>query len=474
MKKLMIQQWSLGRVVREMEGRLVSASIDPEAAAGVSTDTRTLRPGELFVALRGERFDGHEFVDDAVDAGACAVVVEDASVADDHQVPAIVVDDCLDALGRLGHAIFRAARQQGMHSVAVTGSNGKTTTKELLRAIWGTDGTVWATPGNLNNHIGVPLTLCAIPVGCDHLIVEMGANHRGEIADLIRLAPTDQRIVTSIGRAHLEGFGSMTGVRKAKSEVFEAAGRGTTAIMPHSERQALAPREFPGHMVTFGTDEAADICMESSQVIESEQQVVMEVVLRAGRKRRSLQLPLLGEHNAVNLAAAVATVVTGPISLENEALDQALRSVELPGGRFRILTIGGLRIMDDAYNANPSSMRASFRAFETWCDSVEKGTRVALIGDMHELGDSAGRDHRRLAQWLADRRRLTAIGFLGEFADVMADEAEQGRIDTVEVFDEHRQAARWLAEHQGARVFLKGSRANHLEQVVDELESVLH
>lgn len=472
MGRLRIEDWSLGRVVREMEGRLVSPRIEMDGPRGISTDSRTLEEGEIFFALRGENFDGHEFVDAAVDAGASAVVVEDRSANSSSHIPTIVVDDCVDALGRLGHAVFRSARQDGMHTVALTGSNGKTTTKELLATLWKLRGEVWATPGNLNNHIGVPLTLCAIPARCDHLVVEMGANHRGEISELIKLAPAEQRIITSIGRAHLEGFGSMAGVRKAKSEIFDDCERTTTAIVPCSEKDELIPYRFPGTVVTFGEQQWADLRIVSVDCHSSGREAILEtdVVMEVAGRQIQLSLPLVGRHNAWNLAAALATVVSTGDDVDVEAINAALSTLELPGGRLRTITIGSLKLMDDAYNANPSSMRASFRGFEQWIGD-DDDLAVAVIGDMHELGDSADRDHRSLAKWLAARPCLNALAFVGAHGTAMAEAVDGAEIEEVMTSTDLDAVADWLYEKQTARVFIKGSRANRLERIVDILRS---
>ena len=471
MRRLRIQQWSLGRVVRAMEGRLLSPTVESGMPRGVSTDTRKLGEGDLFFALRGENFDGHEFVDAAVERGACAVVVEDRSALGSSKATAIVVDDCYRALSRLGHAVYRAARQDGTEAIALTGSNGKTTTKEILSALWSGRGTVWATQGNLNNHIGVPLTLCAIPAECDRLIVELGANHRGEIENLIGLVPAEQRIVTSIGRAHLEGFGSMAGVRKAKGEIFTGSSRATTAIVPLDEVDALIPRDFPGNVITFGGDNEADIQILSTFPADGDEwSVGMGVRLDVAGQRVVLALPLVGAHNATNLAAAVATFVGGSKPVDADGFNDLLATLDLPGGRFRVLQIGGLRVMDDAYNANPSSMRASFRAFEQWADG-DDGKSLAIIGDMHELGEVADREHRELASWLAQQTGLSALAFVGEYASLMSRAAEGGGVSEVVAFEDHDSVAQWLREHERAQVFLKGSRANRLEKIIEKLKS---
>lgn len=473
MQRLRIEQWSLGRIAREVDGRLLSLSTEPGNPVSVSTDTRAISGGELFFALRGDRFDGHEFIETALDAGACAVVIDDVNaLPGDRDCIAIVVDDCLQALGRLGYGLWREARQDGLHTVAVTGSNGKTTTKEFLATLWGMHGSVWATPGNFNNHIGVPLTLCALPEECDHLIVEMGANHIGEIEELIKLAPADERIITSIGRAHLEGFGSVAGVRRAKSEIFTSSTRATAAIVPFAEKEELIPRDFHGSSFAFGADDNADVRVHTGRPIEVNGRPGMEVHIEVDSRAWTCALPFLGTHNASNLAAAMTTLLYRGLYPDDDELNEALGGIILPQGRLRTVTVDSLRILDDAYNANPSSMRASFQAFEAWCGGKDLGIKVAVIGDMLELGDRSETEHRDLAHWLSARDSVDALLFVGEFAQIMAETLE-GRRTACEVlaFATLDDVVQWLRQKESAQVYLKGSRGNRLEEIVEMLKT---
>ncbi len=472
MQRLRIQDWSLGKVARAMNGRLTGQTIGMVSPRLVTTDTRAIEGGEIFFALRGERFDGHDFLEDAVDAGVCAVVVDDESAIPSGRAAAIIVDDTIEALGRLGQALFREATQEGARAVAVTGSNGKTTTKELLATLWSTVGEVWATPGNLNNHIGVPLTLCAMPADCDHLIVEMGANHGGEIEELIKLAPASHRIITSIGSAHLEGFGSLAGVRKAKSEIFGSSSRATTAIVPHGEREHVIPKKFTGHVITFGDQPEADARIVEARTTTVDGRIGTQVVIDAARRKWHLSLPLVGAYNAWNLAAALSTLLSEGVDVDEGELNAALASLELPGGRLRVVEIDELQILNDAYNANPSSMRASFGAFRDWCSGDEiPGDAVAVIGDMFELGEVADREHQSLALWLAEQPGLSALVFVGQYGPAMAEAASGRRVDQVLDCSDLDEVAQWLAERGPTRVFLKGSRGNKLERLLERLKA---
>ncbi|TXD37531.1 UDP-N-acetylmuramoyl-tripeptide--D-alanyl-D-alanine ligase [Lujinxingia vulgaris] len=473
MSTLRISTWTLEKIA-EHAGATLHGPSDGDVS-GVSTDTRSIAPGALFVALRGERFDGHGFVQSAFERGAAAALVDADWWNANAESPAghilLVVDDTLEALTRLGHALWQEATAGGMQTVAVTGSNGKTTTKELLAALWSTRGKVWATPGNLNNHIGVPLTLCALPEDCDHLICEMGANHVGEISQLVRLAPGFARVITSIGSAHLEGFGSMAGIRRGKSEIFETADGDTHAILPFSEKDKLILEGFPGKVWTFGSEEGARVRVIALREHAPGEPPGMDVSLEVDSRKLSLSLPLLGMHNATNLAAALATLAAGEVELDETRLNEALSRLILPGGRFRQLVVRGVHILDDAYNANPSSVRASVEAFERWATSRHCEGRFAVLGEMLELGEGAGDAHAELARWVAAREAIDGLAFVGGFSERMAQSAlkVQPELDVRAFSSITDDLIAWVGARKGGAVLLKGSRGGRLETIVDAL-----
>jgi UDP-N-acetylmuramoyl-tripeptide--D-alanyl-D-alanine ligase len=453
--------WSMAKIASAMGGELVGAHADLGGPSRVCTDTRSIASGELFVALRGERFDAHDFLDQAEEAGALAAVVDrvDGLGVD---LPLIVVDDTLEALAALGHAIWREATEAGLHTIDVTGSNGKTTVKEMLARLWQDHGAVFATPGNLNNHIGVPLVLCGIPADCDHLIVEMGANAEGEISHLVSLAPGSERIITSIGVAHIEGFGSLDGIRRAKAEIFEGASPETTAIVPHAEAERLVDANFVGRVITVGRHSEADLRVETLEG--------GRVRLHHGDDSWALTLPIPGAHHELNLATSFATLLAQGLECDQARCEAAMAGLQLPEGRWRVVEVGEVRFVDDAYNANPSSVRASFDAFMRTEDGRER-PRVAIIGEMLELGDEAANWHRQVAQALAADEGLAAFVSVGAHAGAMAAAARASAGDGLAVLgvDDPEQAARWLASFGPAFVFLKASRGARLETVVDLL-----
>jgi UDP-N-acetylmuramoyl-tripeptide--D-alanyl-D-alanine ligase len=453
---LRIENWTLADIADAVGGEVVG---EAHGVCGVSTDTRTIAAGELFVALSGENFDGHDYVEVAARAGAGAALV---SRRVETSLPCIVVEDTLDALQRLGAALFDEARRDGAFSIALTGSNGKTTTKELLVAVWSTISTVHANVGNLNNHIGVPLTLCAIPQEAQTIVVEMGANQFGDISELIALAPADVRIITSIGHAHIEGFGSIEGVRRAKSEIFEQSTPQTLAVVPHTERGRLNLGSFRGTVDTVGPAKSgADIEVEPSSP---------DVVVRGRGLEYHLRLPLPGAHNAHNLATALGTMLVADRRPDRDRLDVALRELVLPGGRWRTVERGDWTFLDDAYNANPSSVRASWDGFVEMRErsgEVASSDVVGVFGEMLELGDDAEALHADTARWIAQRGGADVLAFVGAFAGAMAAAAGDVGETTALAFEDPDRVAAWLAGHTPGTVFLKASRGQRLERIIE-------
>ncbi len=396
----------LTRTLREaaeaIGGRLVGA----DASFGaVCTDTRRLEPGALFVALRGERFDGHEFVAAAAEHGAAGALVAAPSEA---PLPQIVVDDTRAALGRLGQAWRRGF---AVPAVAVTGSSGKTTVKELVAAVLGVRHRVCATAGNLNNDIGVPLTLLRLAPGDEALVVELGANHAGEIAYLASLAEPTVGVLTNAGPAHLEGFGSIEGVAAAKGELLDALPRAGTAVLNADDRflGEWRARSRAGHVVTFGLRENADFHPDGKPVFEAAG-ARFGLRLPAG-ERIEIALPLLGLHSVANALAAAAAAHAAGASAEDIAVGLA-RGQPVRGRLNRVAGRRGAAVVDDAYNANPASVHAAL----DWLAGLP-GRRVLVLGDMAELGPRAGELHAETGAYAVGRcDELVTVGALAERA----------------------------------------------------------
>lgn len=417
---------------------------------GVSIDTRTLAPGNLFVALPGSQRDGHDFIPAAAKAGAAAGLAE-RTVATD--LPVLEVPSARRALGELA----RSWRQRFESPVAgVTGSNGKTTVKLMLAAILAEAGPVLATEGNLNNELGVPLTLARLSAEHRHAVIEMGANHAGEIRYLTGLAGPDVAIITNCGPAHLEGFGSLEGVARAKGEILEGLGEQGTAVLNADDRfLAYWQAQAPGPVLRFGTSETADVRVAAFDAGG------VRLETPAGPLVIGLALP--GRHNALNAAAATAAALA--LGIDSAAIRRGLEGMR---GERRRLEVrqgdGNLTIIDDSYNANPASLAAALDYL-----AAQSGHRWLVLGDMGELGTDGETLHRE-AGTMACRRgveRLFAIGDLaGHAADAFGDKGH--------VCADHQAALKALREELTAAegpvyVLVKGSRAAALERVADAL-----
>jgi UDP-N-acetylmuramoyl-tripeptide--D-alanyl-D-alanine ligase len=369
------------------------------AFRGVSTDTRTLQRGNLFVALEGPRFDGHDYLEQAHAGGAAGAAVTRPSTIDLAQ---LVVDDTRLALGRLGgHWRSRFA----IPVVGITGSNGKTTVKEMSAAILGGLGAVLATRGNLNNDIGVPLTLFGL--GDEHrsAVIEMGANHSGEIAYLAGIARPTVGVVTNAGPAHLEGFGSLDGVAHAKGELFSTLAADAVAIINADDPYASLWRRLAGsrQIVDFGLDQSAAVTADWEPARDGSR-----VALRSPWGSVRVQLAVAGRHNVLNaLAAAAATLAAGATL---EQVRAGLEAVQAVGGRLTVRARDdGLTVIDDTYNANPASLDAAVQVL-----AQRGGDAWVVLGDMAELGEDAAGLHAQMGERIrqAGVSRLYTLGDL--------------------------------------------------------------
>jgi UDP-N-acetylmuramoyl-tripeptide--D-alanyl-D-alanine ligase len=421
---------------------------------GVSTDTRTLNRGDLFVAIQGPHFDGHTFLAEAIRAGASGALLAREI---DTTLPHVRVPDTRLALGQMA-AFWRA--QFIIPVIAVTGSNGKTTVKEMIAAILARKGPVCATRGNLNNDIGLPLTLCRLTAQDRYAVIEMGMNHKGEIDYLTRLTRPTIAVITNAGAAHLAGLGTVEDVARAKGEIYAGLAPGGVAVInaddAHSGlwRALAAPRAIR----TFGIDRLADFRAEYALGMAG-----TELFLKSPDDGIEVNLPLLGRHNVLNaLAAAVAASVAGA------TLDDIKRGLEIVRpvtGRLETKAgMSGARIIDDTYNANPDSLAAALNILREF-----KGERVLVLGDMGELGENAVEMHRRagdLAKELGIQRLFTT-GVLS--ANSVATFGKGGRhFDTVEALIE----ALIDCMHGDMTVLVKGSRAARMERVVSGIQRV--
>ncbi|MEZ4461152.1 MAG: UDP-N-acetylmuramoyl-tripeptide--D-alanyl-D-alanine ligase [bacterium] len=428
---------------------------------GVSTDTRSIVAGDLFVALKGPNFDGHDYLEAAKSAGAAAVLV---SREVDVDLPVLRVDDTLLGLQAIARRLFLEIQATGVQSIALTGSNGKTTTKEMVAALLEASGrVVHATPGNLNNHIGVPLTICAAPDDTEVLVLEMGCNKFGDISELVSIAACDVRVITSIGHAHIENLGDLDGVRRVKSEIFERADAQTVAVVPFDERERLGLRGFPGTVFTAGFAQGADLVVRAQPLNDGQ-----SVTLRSDDDTEQIELPLPGPHNAQNFALAWLAVSKGAkLDLVPHSVQARLQRFALPGGRLKRISSGPWEIVDDAYNANPTSARASFEAF---LELPGPRPRIAVLGEMLELGDKSEQLHRDLARSVASRGGVEYLAFVGKHAKAMEEGAlEVGAEAHVFATTDLEEAGTFVRDAGPGFVFLKASRGAKLERIIDRI-----
>jgi UDP-N-acetylmuramoyl-tripeptide--D-alanyl-D-alanine ligase len=445
--------WTLDRLAHALRDELQpSARIAGTAPmGGVSTDTRSIARGDVFVALRGERFDGHDFLAQATTAGASAVVVDDASRAAGLGVPTFVVADTTQALGALGRW-WRAT--WGGTVVAVAGSNGKTTTKELIRAALGTKLDVYATTGNLNNQVGVPLTLLRLPSTAAIAVIEVGTSVPGEVEILRRIVEPNISVVTSIGEEHLEGLGSLEGVLNEEAAIYD---RVELAIAPASQPEiGDAARKRARNVVEAGVD-AGDVRPEAWGMNPEGTGWA-----RFGDATLTMKVP--GAHNLRN--AMLAMAVSRACGVPDESAISGIGSVEPLDMRGRWLASGDLTIINDAYNANPASMREAI----TLLDSLNGSRpRVLVLGTMRELGPQAPALHDEIAA-RALSSGVDVVAGIGDFVSPLASRTAKGKEvltapDVPELWESLRPRL-----PRNAIVMLKASRGVRLERLVPLLQ----
>lgn len=445
----------LSEIAGPLGGYLIGLDVEFNS---VATDTRNLLPGALFVALRGARFNGREFVEEACEQGARAALVDTAV---ETQLPQLVVADTRRALGKLA-GLWR--QRWPVRLAAITGSNGKTTVKEMLASILGHLGPVVATQGNLNNDIGLPLTLLRLSEETRYVVAEMGANHSGEIRWLSRLARPQVVLITQAGQAHLEGFGSLEGVAQAKGEILEGLAADGVAVLNRDDRffplwQDLAK---PRHVCTFGANAKADLrLLEESVSSEIEgERFVSRFIVDAPQGEFSIELPLAGKHNVMNAVAASA--VSYSLDVDLRVIQAGLASMAPVPGRLELRwASNGALVIDDTYNANPTSVYAALEVL-----SGCPGERWLVLSDMGELGPDAVEWHRQIGK-SARRLGVERLFTTGELSCVAVDSFGGGAAHYAN--PEKLIEAILAAWHGEVSVLVKGSRAQRMERVIHAL-----
>ena len=434
--------------------------------SGVSTDTRSLKGGEMFFALKGENFDGNEYALKALESGAAYAVVNKDSAAGASDDPRLVkVDDTLKTLQDLArwHRSMTIVNGKPLTVIALTGTNGKTTTKELIRQVLSVKYKVTATEGNLNNSIGVPLTLLKINAETELAVIEMGASHPGDIKELVDIALPNYGLITNVGKAHLLGFGSFEGVKSTKGELYDYLRRTSDKVFinadnPHlcqmaSDRNLQSDPERPySLLIPYG------LLYQRASVLESSPE---QPFLRISVSGKVVETNLIGSYNADNVMAAIAVGAQFGVSFDEAAA--AIAAYVPSNNRSQMVRTLRNTLIVDAYNANPTSMEAALKNFS----ALQAERKAVLLGDMLELGEESLTEHIRIASMTLDAGFETICLVGAEFRKAM----EQLSDSRAYVFDTSAQLAAWLSDHQisGFSCLIKGSRGTRMEKVIEML-----
>lgn len=413
----------------------------------VQTDTRKLKEGDLFFALKGDLFNGNTFAQKALEAGAAYAIIDEPAYKTDHRT--ILVDNVLVCLQQLA---LHHRRQFSIPVIAITGSNGKTTTKELIHEVLSTTYRTYTTVGNLNNHIGIPLTLLRIKPDAEMAVIEMGANHQKEISSYCTYTEPTHGLITNLGKAHLEGFGGVEGVRKGKGELFDyLRAREATAFVwwddEHLRRMSLGIETI----IRYGTKEGDLVGNAVND--PSGQREFLQVQLTKGIDIGCISTQLVGAYNAPNVLAAVA--VGKCFGVDGDAIKKAIESYLPENSRSQLIKRNGQHIILDAYNANPSSMRAAIENFK----QLKVNTKVLLLGAMAELGEESLQEHQAILDLIAENDWKAVVLVGGDFGKL-----KHPFIQLQNSMEAHD----WLLKQElpDAYLLIKGSRSMQMEKVL--------
>ena len=418
----------------------------------VQTDTRKIKKGDIFFALKGPNFNGNEFVQTAIEGGASYAVIDEKKF----EIPdkTILVDDVLTVLQQLANhhrRQFNNAAGGGIPFIAITGSNGKTTTKELIHAVLASTHITYTTEGNLNNHIGIPLTLLKIKEDAQMVVIEMGANHIGEIASYCEIALPTHGLITNCGKAHLEGFGSEEGVRKAKGELFDflrTLPHGCVFVMWDYDYLQKMSKGISG-VIKYGTKGDAHVI---GRVLKSDP--LLEVEILQGLDEKLIKTQLVGEYNLPNVLAAIT--IGKYFNVTDAKIKFAIENYTPSNSRSQLIQKGDNKIILDAYNANPSSMKLAIENF-----SKIPGDKVLILGSMAELGKESEKEHQALVEQIADHKWKEVILVGNEFEKIS---------HSFHQFKNSEEVQNWMQQQRfkNTNILIKGSRSMQMEKALKD------
>lgn len=462
--------WTSHDMVEAMEGRPFGSL--PDGITGISIDSRTLKPGEAFFAIKGDQFDGHDFVTAAMAAGAGLLVVAEHRLPafGNSKVPMIVVEDVLEALTKLGIASRTRSRAQ---IIAVTGSVGKTTTKEALRHVLSSVGRVHASVASFNNHWGVPLTLARMPADTDYGIFEIGMNHHDEIRPLVKMVRPHVALITLVAPAHLGHFANLEEIATAKAEIFEGIVPGGYALLNRDDKRFKQLEEFAAkagveHIATFGENARSDYRLREVKLHPT----CSCMTVKIGTHEAAVKVGMPGRHIVQNMLAVLGA--SHLVGADIAKVTMAMATVSAEGGRGARHVLqhpeGTFTLIDESYNANPTSMRAALSLLHSTTPEGSRGRRIAVLGDMLELGRQSGKLHADLARPVVDTG-VNALFIGGPDMSVLKNALP------VEIQTEYRQSADELlplvvkAVRPGDVIMVKSSKGIGFSKIVKALIS---
>ena len=453
--KTLAGHWQFGAVPVESN----NDANKPISSTRIATDTRTIKAGDIFLALTGDNFDGHDYLDIAIEKGAVAAIVSRPIAAD---IAQLVVDDTRLALGQL--AAYRRQQHKDLTVIAITGSSGKTTCKEMLGSIFGRLAPTLITRGNLNNDLGVPMMLLELSDHHRYAILELGANHIGEIAYTTEIVQPDVACILNIGTAHLGEFGSREGICQTKAEIYHTLHDNQFAIVPDkddftNQLRRIAEKHTP-NVIGFGNTDVSASHLD----VEPERS---EFKLHIGSEVHDINLPLAGEHNVNNALAAAACAHALNIDISDIVV--GLENARPAKGRLNSQLLGMHRLIDDTYNANPHSVRAAAKVL-----AAQTGTQVMVLGDIGELGEAAISEHQSLGRTIATTG-INVLLCVGQYAPYTVAGAQEISAINAHAFADKDSLLAYLQSYlqaqqaQPCTVLFKGSRSMEMETLINAL-----
>ena len=453
--KALAGHWQFGAVPVESN----NDANKPISSTRIATDTRTIKTGDIFLALTGDNFDGHDYLDIAIEKGAVAAIVSRPVAAD---IAQLVVDDTRLALGQL--AAYRRQQHKDLTVIAITGSSGKTTCKEMLGSIFGRLAPTLITRGNLNNDLGVPMMLLELSDHHRYAILELGANHIGEIAYTTEIVQPDVACILNIGTAHLGEFGSREGICQTKAEIYHTLHDNQFAIVPDkddftNQLRRIAEKHTP-NVIGFGNTDVSASHLD----VEPERS---EFKLHIGSEVHDINLPLAGEHNVNNALAAAACAHALNIDISDIVV--GLENARPAKGRLNSQLLGMHRLIDDTYNANPHSVRAAAKVL-----AAQTGTQVMVLGDIGELGEAAISEHQSLGRTIATTG-INVLLCVGQYAPYTVAGAQEISAINAHAFADKDSLLAYLQSYlqaqqaQPCTVLFKGSRSMEMETLINAL-----